>query len=43
VGDNLVKAKIAPDFPISISEKVWMGFNEEKMFIFDRKTEKVIT
>jgi multiple sugar transport system ATP-binding protein len=42
VGDNLVKAKTTPDFAISIGEKVWMGFNKERMHLFDKKTEKAI-
>ena len=42
IGDSLVKAKTSPDFKLSISEKIWVTFNKEKMHIFDRKTEKVI-
>ena len=42
VGDNLVKAKATPDFAMGIGEKVWMGFNKEKMHLFDKKTEKAI-
>jgi len=42
VGDNLVKAKATPDFSMSIGEKVWIGFNKEKMHLFDKKTEKAI-
>jgi len=42
VGNNLVKAKATPDFAASSGEKVWIGFNQEKMHLFDRKTEKCI-
>lgn len=42
IGENFIKAKVAPDFTISVGEKVWMGFNEEKMHLFDKKTEKAI-
>lgn len=42
VGDKIVKAKSAPDFAVSIGEKVWMGFNEKKIHVFDKKTEKAI-
>jgi len=42
VGDNLVKAKTTPDFAMSIGEKVWIGFNKEKMHLFDKKTERTI-
>jgi multiple sugar transport system ATP-binding protein len=42
VGDNLVKVKAAADFAVSIGEKVWIGFNKEKMHLFDKKTERAI-
>jgi len=42
VGDKLVKAETTPDFAISISERVWIGFIRERMHLFDKKTEKII-
>jgi multiple sugar transport system ATP-binding protein len=42
VGDTLFKAKTNLDFTISLGEKVWIGFNKEKMHLFDKKTEKAI-
>ena len=42
VGDNLVKVKTTPDFSMSIGERVWIGFNKEKIHLFDKKTEKAI-
>ena len=42
VGNNLIKARTTPDFVISMGEKVWIGFNEEKIHLFDKKTEKAI-
>ena len=42
VGDNLVKVKTTPDFEISIGEKAWIGFDKEKMHLFDKKTGKAI-
>jgi multiple sugar transport system ATP-binding protein len=42
VGDKLVKAKTALDFRINIGEKVWIGFNKEKMHLFDKKTGQAI-
>lgn len=41
VGDNLVKVKTT-DFTMNIGKKVWVGFNKEKMHLFDKKTERVI-
>jgi multiple sugar transport system ATP-binding protein len=42
VKDDLIKARTTPDFAISIGEKVWIGFNREKIHLFDKKTEAAI-
>jgi len=42
VGDNLIRVKTTPNFKISIGDKVWIGFNKEKMHLFSKKTEKAI-
>lgn len=42
IGSNIVKAKAAPDFLISIGDRVWMGIKKEKMYLFDKKTGKAI-
>jgi multiple sugar transport system ATP-binding protein len=42
VQDKLVKVKTKPDFKINIDEEVWIGFNKERMHLFDKKTEKCI-
>ena len=42
IDGNLVKAKGPPDLAVQQREKVWIGFNEEKIHIFDKKTENTI-
>jgi len=42
IGDYPVKARTSPDFAIDVGEKAWVGFNKEKMRLFDKKTEKAI-
>jgi multiple sugar transport system ATP-binding protein len=42
LGDNLIKVKTTPDFALSIGEKVWIGFDMEKIHLFDKKTENSI-
>jgi len=42
VGDNIVKVKAPPEFTMNIGEKVWIGFNRDRIHLFDRKTEKAI-
>ena len=42
VGDEIVKVKASPDIEISIGDKAWIGFNEDKIHIFDKATEKAI-
>jgi len=42
VGDNLVKVKTVLDFAVNMDEKVWIGFNNEKIYLFDKKTERII-
>ena len=41
VGDNLVRV-IATKFMSGVGEKVWIGFNREKMHLFDKKTKNSI-
>jgi len=43
-GKNIIlKAKTPPTFRPEIGEKVWMGFNRERIHVFDRTTGKMIT
>jgi multiple sugar transport system ATP-binding protein len=43
VGDHVLKMKTAfTNFDINVGENIWIGFNKEKIHIFDKKTEKVI-
>jgi len=42
VGDEILKVKTAPEFEISIGNKVWLGFSMDKIHIFDKKTESAI-
>jgi len=42
VGDNIVKAKVGPDFMAEVGSKVYLAFNERRLHIFDKKTERAI-
>jgi len=42
LGENLLKAKTGPTTRVHVGEKVWMGFNRNRMHIFDKKTTKAI-
>jgi len=42
LGENLLKAKTGPTVRVHIGEKVWMGFNRDRMHIFDKKTTEAI-
>jgi multiple sugar transport system ATP-binding protein len=42
VGDNIIKAKTAPDFSMNIGEKLWLTVKEDVMHIFDKKTEETL-
>ena len=42
LGDDRVKAVAPPGFEPGIGDKKYMTFDEEKVRIFDRKTEKAI-
>ena len=42
IGDNMVKMRVPSSFKAEIGEKVYVGFQEDKIHFFDGKTEKVI-
>jgi multiple sugar transport system ATP-binding protein len=42
VGETIVKAKASPDIELHIGETIWVTFNKDKIYIFDRKTQKII-
>jgi len=42
VGEEILKVKTPPDIKISIGDKMWIGFNEDRIHIFDKSTEKAI-
>jgi multiple sugar transport system ATP-binding protein len=42
VGDYTVKALVDPDFKAGIGEKLWIEFDEAKIYVFDKKTGKVL-
>jgi len=42
VQDNLLKTRAPPAFQAIAGEKVWMTFNEDKIHIFDKKSERAI-
>ncbi len=37
VGNNLIKAKMAPDFAAKMEEEVYLTFDEKAMYIYDRR------
>ncbi len=43
VGDYLVKALVSPDFKAEMGDELWIDFPAEKIYIFDKKTGKVLT
>lgn len=40
LGDYIVKVLTPPPFKVGMGEKVWLGFNLDKIMLFDKKTEK---
>lgn len=42
VGDYIVKALVDPDFKANIGEELWIGFGETKIYVFDKKTGKIL-
>jgi len=40
--DQLVKARVAPDFHVETGDKVWMNINPKRIHVFDKKTGKAI-
>jgi multiple sugar transport system ATP-binding protein len=41
-GENLIKAKIAPDFKLKIGESVWFTIKEDAIHLFDKATNKAL-
>jgi len=42
IDGNIIKAKSSEELKLAIGDKVWMRFDENKIHIFDKKTEKTI-
>ncbi len=42
IGGEIIKAKSSPKLKISTGEEMWLGFDKDRMHIFDRKTKKAI-
>lgn len=42
VGGNVIKIKTLEEVELNIGDKVWIKFDEDKMHLFDKKTEKAI-
>jgi len=42
IEENIVKVRTTSDFSISVGERVWVGFNKEKIYIFDKGTQETI-
>jgi multiple sugar transport system ATP-binding protein len=40
VGDYLVKALASPDFEAELGDELWLEFPSDKIFVFDKKTER---
>jgi len=43
VGNYLVKALVSPDFKAEVGDELWIEFPPDKIYIFDKKTGKVLT
>jgi len=42
VGDFLIKALVSPDLKANLGEELWLEFPGDKIYVFDKKTEKAI-
>ncbi len=42
VGDYLVKALVSPDLKAEIGDKFWIEFQQDKIYVFDRKTGEAL-
>jgi multiple sugar transport system ATP-binding protein len=42
VGNDLIKVKTLSDFRKDLGEEIWISFDQRKMYLFDKKTEKAI-
>jgi multiple sugar transport system ATP-binding protein len=43
IGDYLVKALVDPDFQAHVGDELWIGFQERKIYLFDKKTGRALT
>src|SRR4030066_1662330 len=43
VGDYLVKALVLPDFEVKLGDELWLEFPSDKIYVFDKKTERNLT
>jgi len=42
IGDNIIKARTLETVDLKMGDEIWVGFNMDKIHIFDKKTEKAI-
>ena len=42
VGENIILAKTPPTFDLEMESRVWMHFDQSRMHLFDKKSEKAI-
>ena len=42
VGENIFKVETGVDFKANTGDDVWMLFNKDKIYFFDKKTSQVI-
>jgi multiple sugar transport system ATP-binding protein len=42
IGDNIIKARTLEVVDLKMGDEVWVGFDMERLHIFDKKTEKAI-
>jgi multiple sugar transport system ATP-binding protein len=42
-GDLLFKAVMSPDFKVETGDELWVNFQEDKIYLFDKKTGEALT
>ncbi len=43
LGESLFKAVVSPEFKAEMGDDFWIGFPEDKIYLFDKKTGKALT
>lgn len=42
IGDHIIKAVVSPDFETETAKKLWLKFPANKIYLFDKKTGRVL-